>query len=190
MIGIIYELICNETKERYLGSTYDLTQRKRAHKCLITNTCISKQIIMRDNYSYNIIENYEHSELSQLRERENFYIQSLECINARGSFISTDVRKERKKVYDKTYKDKNYEKIQAHTKERYENSDKFKDIKNKPKQTKEEYKEKYNEWNIRIECECGGSTTKKHSKRHLKSLIHIKYVNKDGATSVEKEKED
>jgi hypothetical protein len=175
MIGIIYELICNETGERYVGSTTNFGQRKRLHKCLSTNSCVSKQIIMRGKYKYNILENYEYSDKSELRQREDDYIKLLDCINPRGSYLSIDEKRQRKKGYDKTYFEKHSDKIKKRREEAYRNSDRFKDRKNKPKQTEEEFKEWYNKWNTRINCECGGQTTKKHRNVHLKSIRHTEF---------------
>jgi len=68
--GIIYEIVCNETGERYIGSTTsNLSTRIAHHKIIKKNMCCSKQIINRNNYCYNILETIIINNTKELRRK-------------------------------------------------------------------------------------------------------------------------
>ena len=79
--GKIYELLCLETDERYIGSCITpLAKRLYNHKHK-SNTCASKQIIDRGNYEMALIEDYPCDNKNQLTARERFYFDLLPNIN-------------------------------------------------------------------------------------------------------------
>jgi hypothetical protein len=125
--GIIYEIVCNDTGERYIGSTTSKYLSSRiAHHRHQQSTCCSKQIINRNNYCYNILETIIINDIKELRIKEREYYDKLECINVRPPYCSSQEIKEYNKNYDKSRKDimKEYyeinkEKIKARRKERW-----------------------------------------------------------------------
>lgn len=104
-----------------------------------------------DNCQFSIVE--EIDDLSQLRRRERFYIETNECVN---KYKPSPTKEEIKK--DK----------QDYTKEH--------------KQQKKEYDLLYRnldeERKIKIECYCGGSYVKRHRIVHEKTKKHLEYVKK------------
>jgi hypothetical protein len=89
--GLIYEIICNQTNERYIGSTFESTVARRivAHRAK-TNHCCSKQIIDRNNYSYDLIETVFVNTRDELRMKEREWFEKKECINIRKPFSSKE----------------------------------------------------------------------------------------------------
>ena len=88
---IIYEIVCNQTGERYIGSTkLKLNKRMWGHRRK-SNTTISKQIIIRGDYQVNIIEDGDFG-----KEREQYYIETLPNIN-RINACGFDKERERKR---------------------------------------------------------------------------------------------
>lgn len=80
-LGKIYKIVCNITGEIYIGSTIQtLALRLATHKHY-NNTCTSKQIIERGDYSIELIENYTCNTRDELHSRERYYIDTLTCIN-------------------------------------------------------------------------------------------------------------
>ena len=79
--GKIYELLCQSTGERYIGScTTTLAKRLYAHKKK-SNVCASKQIIERGNYEMTLLEDFSCNRKDQLTARERFYYDLLPNIN-------------------------------------------------------------------------------------------------------------
>jgi len=81
---IIYEIVCNITGERYIGSTNQKLSH-RIHKHVYgarsnhpKSNYKSKEIILRDDYQVNILEEGECG-----KEREQYYLETLENINDR-----------------------------------------------------------------------------------------------------------
>lgn len=73
-MGYIYIIKCNITGEYYIGSTRDLANRIRRHRCP-SNSTASKAIIERNNYSVEILE--EIDEEQDLAYREQEYMESM-----------------------------------------------------------------------------------------------------------------
>ena len=97
-IGKIYKIVCNETGEVYFGSTImSLPDRIRKHRN--SKKCSSKQIINRNNYYYELIEDYSCNNKYELETRERWYMENYDCINNR---IPTRTHKE----YDNNNKEK------------------------------------------------------------------------------------
>lgn len=87
------------------------------------NICISKQIIERNNYSVNILEELELIDIKDLRIREQYYIDTTICINKINSYRSYEESLE----YQKEYYEINKNEIKDKMKEYHEaNKDKIK----------------------------------------------------------------
>tara|TARA_R110002126_G_scaffold49272_4_gene136609 strand:- start:43 stop:549 length:507 start_codon:yes stop_codon:yes gene_type:complete len=77
--SIIYEIVCQTTGDRYIGSTYrKLKDRVRQHKELRYS---SKQIIETNNYKASVLEPYPCNNKYQLRQQEQSWMDRLDCIN-------------------------------------------------------------------------------------------------------------
>ena len=101
---MIYEIVCNETGERYVGSTFEPTIAKRMaqHRGKI-HKCYSKQIIERGNYSYGLLEKVNVTTRDELRMMERKWYDKLDCINKNKPYRTEEEAKEGKKEYDKEY---------------------------------------------------------------------------------------
>jgi len=113
--GKIYKIVCNETNEIYYGSTIEKYLCSRIAKHIYDNKCVSKHIINRNNYYYELVENYRCNNRYELKLKEKEYILNNKCINKN---IPTRTNKEYKKEnkeqiaeYHKEYREKNKEKI-------------------------------------------------------------------------------
>jgi hypothetical protein len=157
MIGVIYKIYCKDTNitDCYIGSTKNLNDRKKAHKCRYNKQCNYKLYnFIRNNGGYNnfnfeiLKEVYE----GDLKHYEREYIENLKpTLN--------------KDVPGRTEKE---------SKIAYRNSE-------KGIQTEKEYEENYkhireNRAKQKIECECGCIVRKDSLLRHKKSKKHIDFV--------------
>ncbi len=155
-IGLIYEIVCNETGERYVGSTFETTVAKRMvyHRKDRNKKvgCRSQQIILRDDYTYGLLETVTVISRDELRMCERKWYDKLECINKYKPYVTPEETKERgdkyrlnnkehiaeiskaylelhkdqKKEYDTAYREKNKEKIVERDRAFYEtNRDKL-----------------------------------------------------------------
>jgi predicted GIY-YIG superfamily endonuclease len=82
----IYKIIDNKNNEVYIGSTtqYYLQDRIRTHKSktkLGKNGCMSRYIIERGDWRTELIENYSCNNIQELNEREQYWIDKIDCIN-------------------------------------------------------------------------------------------------------------
>ena len=144
---------CNITNECYIGSSVQKYKNIRfnCHKGKY-NTCISKQIINRNNYEYIILEDILDIDKKQLRIKEQEYIDKYDCINKLKAYITEEQKKQhnkqRRKVYyknnkeyiiehNKKYRQNNKENNKEYMKEYYENN------KEKIKEYKKEYNKQY-----------------------------------------------
>lgn len=113
MKGIIYEIKCNETNEIYIGST-TRPIKERIRKHIRNDNCCSMQILERNNYSVNILEELEFIDTKELRIREQNYIDTIICINKIKAYRSDEEKlkgyerdKYKKNEYNKQYYQKN-----------------------------------------------------------------------------------
>ena len=91
MIGIIYKITCELTKEAYYGSTTtSLNLRKNNHKM---GTSTSKQIIDRGKWNIAAIETVTYEDKKELLMRERHYIENNECINKNLPIITAEEKK-------------------------------------------------------------------------------------------------
>ena len=122
--GKVYEIICNITGERYIGSTtVNLSQRLVEHRKL---KCSSRGIIERNDYYINLLESCPCNNKDELRMCERKWYDNLECINQKKPFISDEELQEQLKKY----RIENANKIKKYNKEYYiENADKIREQK-------------------------------------------------------------
>jgi hypothetical protein len=174
--GKIYRIVCNITGLCYIGSTTYLTlaQRLASHKtdykrwCKDNNRhkCSSVKVLENNDFQIILIENYSCKSRDELRKRERYWIENMECVNL---VIPTHTRQE--------YLIENKEKIKEYSHERHiKNQEKNLEI---AKKYREKYPERIKENNQKqmemppILCECGKYYTYKHKARHLKTQYHI-----------------
>jgi hypothetical protein len=204
-LGKIYQIKCNITNEVYIGSTFrTIEQRISEHKNL-TNKCVSKQIIDRGDYKYEIIFESYFPNKTELRKLERYYIDNTNnCINKLLPYITEEEKKKFRKKVNKKYYEKNKEYFKQYNQKNKEQKNKEQD-KEKRKENYQKNKEKIKEYkkkkkaerdriyiekieyiknmNIKIkickyerfECECGGSFTKKNKSVHFKTFLHQQY---------------
>jgi len=100
----IYQIICNTTGKRYIGSTVQkkLCTRLATHVSK-KNTTTSREIIEGGNYDMVLIENFPCDSKDELHKRERHFIETLDnCVN---KYIPNRTKKEyrhdnRKKIKD------------------------------------------------------------------------------------------
>ena len=104
---MIYEIVCNETGERYIGSTFErtLARRMSSHRYKGSN-CKSKQIIGRWNYTYGLLEKVDVTTRDELRMKERVWYDKLPNINHFSPYVSEEEFKEKKKKYRKDNKER------------------------------------------------------------------------------------
>jgi len=161
--GKIYKLTCKETTKVYIGSTVmKMCQRISKHLDK-SNNCVSKQIIERGNYEFELIENYPCNTARELHAREQYWIDNTEnTINKQRQYESEEAFKIHRKEYQKKLG------------EAYRNGDKREEYLNKKKKyalnNKAVISEKQSEV---IQCECGGCYRRNHKARHCRSRKHL-----------------
>ena len=148
---IIYELVCNITGERYIGSTITtLSKRKSIHKR--SKGCVSKTIINRNSYTFNILETfYNRFELSTLL-KEQYYMDNTININFKRALTLIRHKRIQYRNWINANPDKN------------RNNMNNRNIKRKKE--------------IAKICPCGGRYKKRDESTHFKSQKHIKYLSK------------
>ena len=175
--GKIYQLVCNETNEVYIGSTVqDLEVRLTRHKTP-TNNCYSKQIIDRGNYYIELLETYPCNNEYELNRKEGEYQRAIECINhdiaGRTDAEWRQDNKEKLAKYYKEYKEDNKEAIAKHAHEYYQaNKETFKEYYQNNKEAIKAHRSKV------VICECGIKSTRINLARHKTSKRHIDLMNK------------
>jgi len=148
----IYKIVSPHTDKCYVGSTCKkLKSRLSNHIDDFKNdsSVTSKHILKFGDYEIVLIENYCCENKEELRNKERFYIQSLNCVNKNIPGRS------RKQHYQDTK-----EEILEYQKHYHQNN----------KATiLERKKKKYN-------CQCGGKFTYSNTIQHKKSKKHTKYL--------------
>tara|TARA_Y100001972_G_scaffold122678_1_gene168664 strand:+ start:48 stop:554 length:507 start_codon:yes stop_codon:yes gene_type:complete len=108
--GKIYKIVdyTGENKP-YIGSTIQsLKKRLRGHERDSMNpvvNCASKPLILNNNYEIQLIENFPCESFSQLREREQYHMDNIECCNISRAYTSQQQKKDISKLYYETNKD-------------------------------------------------------------------------------------
>ena len=159
--GKIYRLFDCDTGESYYGSTcLTLVVRLDGHRgdyqqWLKNNAryCTSYQILERNNYGIELMENYPCNSKEELRMREQFYLDTYENINDTRAYVSEEILKQEARERANAYYHEHKEEIRA------------KAVYNPEKRKERLEKDK----NTYIECECGETIKKtciaKHRRR-------------------------
>lgn len=111
----IYKLICNETTDIYIGSTTEkLCVRFNKHKYDWSHptkkNVTSSLIFNMGEAKIILIENYPCNNVDELRAREQFYIDSLDCVNKQSAKKKENANQIAKKKYRESEKGKQTEK--------------------------------------------------------------------------------
>ncbi len=103
---MIYEIVCNETGERYIGSCIDLKRRVSQH--IQQYHCYSsKSIIDRGNYTTKILETIVDG--SNIRIKEQEWLDKLENINIQNAYATEEHKLIMMRLYRIKYNNKNKE---------------------------------------------------------------------------------
>ena len=151
--GYIYKIHCNITGDDYYGSTeQDIEERITDHvrhaKCVtMERKCTSAQIIERDDWDYEIMEEVDYIIKTDLLIRERYYIETYPCIN----IVIPYRTKEEKREYDK--------------------------LKMREHRIDIDYSNRLNEWfRIKHDCPCGGKYTNGSRAKHFRTIKHKRYI--------------
>ena len=137
IIGI-YKITNTVTGDFYIGSSKDVKQRWRAHKCKSTwknypniPMYLDMQRYGIDKFEFQILEEVEEG---SLKEKEQYFIETLKPTynnyNAKG--LDTERQKKTKKECDKEYrKSEKYKEYQKEYQKEYKKSDKYKESQKK-----------------------------------------------------------
>jgi len=85
-VGKVYKIVCNITKEVYIGSTgTKMSDRMTAHRSdarrAVYGGCKSMDIINRGNYDVVILEEFPYQDDTHKRWRERHYYDTIENVN-------------------------------------------------------------------------------------------------------------
>lgn len=157
----IYKIISNMGDEIYIGSTTQplhkrFSKHKSDFKCWQnkkTNYTSSFQLFEKfgiENCKIILIEEFPCENKDQLRAKEQFYIDSMICVNKYNSFLTPQKKKEQDKEYYELNKEKILEKVKEY---REKNKEKISELnkeyceKNKEMilEYQKEYREKHQE---------------------------------------------
>ena len=154
---ITYCIVCNITGEKYYGSTKKTLEKRMYFHTNILDCC-SKQIILRGDYDFYQLAEYETIEEAEMKE--DWYIDNKKCINERRVRLTDEERTKYIKKKSKNYYYNNKEVIIEKRKEYYQGKKDY--INEKGKET--------------IECEfCKCIRVKRELKRHQKSKKCLEY---------------
>jgi hypothetical protein len=209
--GRIYRLVCNVTGLVYIGSTTQpLYKRKYGHtkdyerwKEGKTNYVTSFKIIENGDYDIFLIEDCPCDTREQLMRRERYWIEQTECVNrcipTRTNKEYREANADRYREQRKLYYQNNIERFkEEHKQYRCANAERIKaylqqyrqDNTNKVRMS--EYSRHYNQANSdrikalkseKVLCECGGSSTRNHIRRHEQSKQHTDWVRAQTSTA-------
>ena len=150
----IYFIQCLETGEVYIGSTKQrlMCQRIAGHKQ--KRDCVATQILDRDNYICDFLEEVEES---QRYIREQYYIDTTDnCINTMTAYKSKEQQHKEAREWMIKYRLDNKDKLKERRKQKY--------IQNRDKLF-----QKYT-------CECGEVLCVASKSRHEKRKRHQEYL--------------
>jgi predicted GIY-YIG superfamily endonuclease len=177
MKGIVYCIECEDSGDKYVGSTTTTLQKRMwSHKSHINQyekgnmvgKCTVFDIIKNNNYKSYILEEVEYEDVKDLHKKELEYIEKTECINIMHPTLP------------KSESDK-----------KYRNGSKREEILQKKRDYHHENAEKINEHRGQvIDCECGGTYQLRHKAGHFKTLFHRRRTDPELIEQDKKAKED
>ena len=127
MKGIVYEIFCNKSGMRYIGSTVQTLEKRiaehiylnKSYKSGKAKVCYSFQILDNGGYTVNVLEIVEHEDVSELREREQHYIENLDNVNGIRAHCSKENRQAGGRYRQKVYYQNHSVKVCEQHKEKY-----------------------------------------------------------------------
>ena len=145
--GKIYIIIDNDNISLpYIGSTIELLkERLRKHK--LRKTCSCMDIINRNNFKIEVLEHYPCNNVTELRIREQYWIDKIRCCNKNKA---NQTNEERKKYHIK-YRQDNKQQIKKtgadwYIKNKEHALKRDKDYREKNKDKKKEYHKKLHQY--------------------------------------------
>ena len=168
--GKVYRIVCRKTGRQYIGSTCKklLSQRLACHVCDFNkwkkgefNFITSFTILEENDYYIELVELVPCSSNDELKVRERFHIQNIECVN-------NNVPLRTKKEYYQDNKEHLSKKMQEYREKNFEKAKEYR------QQHKEEISEKAKET---FECLCGSIICKGGKAKHEKTIKHQNYLN-------------
>jgi len=201
-LGKIYEIVCNQTGERYVGSTTCkyLCIRMANHRLGAKKGAgtTSKQIIDRGDYICNLLEAFPCETKDQLIKREREWCEKAPCINKNKPYLDNaeyaEIHRKYSKAYYASHKEEKKQKMKEYAAGRKEamkayylaNKEYFVKKRNeyREKMTDEQKKAKFAREKIRreeykknkVDCPCGCAVQKYNLNDHLKSQKHLAYL--------------
>jgi hypothetical protein len=179
-IGHIYKIVCNINNSFcYIGSTFlSLDKRWQGHikdyKINYGTISIHKYFDKYgiENFKIVLIKSYkvvrvDNKDFKHLCAYETLHINKNKKIAVNLLLPYTPMRYLNEKEYKKKYRENNKSIINEKAK-KYKKKNQHK-IKKYYEENKDKLNEKFN-------CECGGKYIKQSISRHLKTKIHIKYI--------------
>jgi hypothetical protein len=154
---MIYEILCNETNEKYIGSTFrSLSRRLSSHKHN-KSRCSSKNIIDRGNFTIKVIETLENPSKEELLLREKHHINNNTCVNILNPIATKEERKIQMKNRSKEWQENNKEHYSSYLKDyQTKNAEKIK-----------------NQRSEAITCSCGVNVQRWSLYNHKKTKFHL-----------------
>jgi hypothetical protein len=186
--GKIYRIVCNVTGLTYVGSTTrTLAQRlcnhrtdyKRYQAKSDRKKCSSIDVLAGGDYNIVLLEKVVCECKDQLRQRERYYIETIECVNknipGRTIVEYREANKEAMVEYKREYHRANKEARSEYHREYHQAN----------RDAQNEHSRKYNEEHreelaqkraTKVNCGCGAVHSHGDSARHLKTNKHKKWV--------------
>ena len=181
--GKIYKIVCNITKDIYIGSTcMQLCKRLASHKSDYKSYLNGKskfvssfKVLEKNDYSIILLENYSCTSKEQLLARERYYFDEYDCVNKYRPYATDEEQKEMsnqlRKINRKLFPEKRSLETAKYREKHAE------EIKAKLKDWREKNKEKIHaKKNEKTLCECGGSFTECHRALHFRTKKHIRFL--------------
>jgi len=113
-MGIVYIIECNITGEVYIGSTMiSLEQRYKQHR--YRYECSSRSIIERGNHMVRALEVVDTEDKTQLRIREQYWLNQYESVNQKKAYATSEERIEMMRGCQRNYLKNNREKLAKKT---------------------------------------------------------------------------
>ena len=178
MIGRIYKITSINTDKIYIGSTTKkLTARLGKHENNYKafqngkyHFVKSYDVLEKENYKIELLEEIEYETKRELLEREGYYI-----LNHRDICVNNNIPGRTHEQYRKD----NIEKIKQYYKD---NADKIRQVnkqyrKDNRDKIKQYRKDNANKLKEKLECLCGGRFTRHNKIRHERTKIHIAFNN-------------
>jgi len=117
MRGRIYKITCNATGKCYVGSTTrTLKQRLAVHLC--TNNCSSREVLANNDFKIELIEEIECETRDELRIRERYWYDQIECVNCYLPIITVEEKRDQHRKCNQKYHDTHRDTVNAKRQER------------------------------------------------------------------------